>query len=232
MAGVIPWTWSMLESYETCPKQFYEEKIAKSVPPDTDSTYLVWGNEVHKAFELTIGQGVPFPERMKQWEHIAYRCRDMEGDKYVENKLAVNSQLQTCGFWDKDAWNRGLDDFIVIKGSKALTIDWKTGKTKQASGQLETSAARIMAKFSEVKEVHTAFAWLPAGTWTRATFVRDNYNQIWESYYPRIEKMLWSIQHNIWPAKPSGLCSKSKKPGSTYMGCRVTNCPHSENYKK
>lgn len=230
--SVIPWSWSSLEAYETCPKQFYETRIAKSIP-FVETEAILWGNEVHKAFETKIRDDAPWPERMSaKWHAIALSMRSAPGDKFVEKELAVNTQLKICGYWDDDAWNRGKDDLVIVNGSKALTVDWKTGKEKKYSGQLEVSAARIMAKFPEVQTVLSAFAWLATGKWTRATFVRDNYNKIWESYYERVAKMLWSEANNVWPAKPSGLCKRSKKPGSTYPGCPVTNCPHSENYKK
>lgn len=230
--SVIPWSWSTLDSYETCPKLFYEEKIAKTIP-FKETQEIIWGNEVHKAFEQTIRDDAPWPARMSEaWHNIALKFKAAPGDKYVERELGVTAELKPTGFWDADAWNRGKDDITIINGAKAFTGDWKTGKEKKYSGQLEVSALRIMAHHPEVKEVDSAFAWLATGKWTRAKFHRDNYNRMWESYFDRIAKMLWSEQHNIWPAKPSGLCRKSMKPGSTWMGCQVTNCIHSSNYKK
>lgn len=230
--AVIPWSWSSLEAYETCPKKFYEEKIAKTVPPDTDSEYLVWGNEVHAALDKGVSEGIPLPGRTAIYQKYADRFRAAPGVKYTEQKLAVTIDGKPCGFWDAKAWNRGIDDIVIINGSKAFSGDYKTGKEKKHSGQLELSAVRVFAHNPKVEQTSTAFIWLQTGNITKATFVREQVPTILDSYKGRVAKIEWSAEHNIWPAKPSGLCKRSKKPGSTYMGCQVANCPHSEIYKR
>lgn len=232
MNRVLPWSWSNLEAYITCPKRYYEVKIAKSVK-EPEGDHLVWGGEVHKAFELAVGEARPMPDRMKQWQPLANSLRLAPGDKYCELKTAVDYDLEPCDFFDNDnCWNRGVEDLLIINGPVAVDIDYKTGKQKKYSRQLELSAARVFATFPEVKVVNTAYAWLATGKWTRAQFKREQLGELWSGFYQDIENMLWSEQNNVWPAKPSGLCKRSKKPGSTYMGCPVTNCPHSENYKR
>lgn len=231
MAGVLPWSWSTLELYETCPKRFYELKIAKSCK-EPESQHLIWGNEVHTAFELLIKHNEPLPQRMSQWNNIAAKLQAAPGDKYPELALGIDKNLIACDFWDKEGWNRGKEDLVIINGNVAVDLDYKTGKEKQYSKQLDISAARIFANFVDVDIVHTSFVWLETGRFTRATFVRENYYAICESFNDRVAQMLWSEKHNTWPAKPSGLCKRGRKPGSTYMGCPVTNCPHSENFRK
>jgi len=40
---------------------------------------------------------------------------------------------------------------------------------------------------------------------------------LWEPFLDTIEQMKWSLQHDTWPAKPSGLCK---------AWCPVLSCPH------
>lgn len=231
MPSVLPWSWSTLEAYRTCPKRYYEVKIARSCqePP---SEHLTWGNAAHKALEMRVGYDHALPTNMVQWEKLAYSLSNAPGDKYCELKTAVTKDFQPCDFFSPMAWNRGVDDLLIINGSNGLSIDYKTGKEKKYSQQLELSAARSFALFPQLTKISTAFAWLNTGNFTRATFVRDQVSGIWASVQEDIAQMLWSEKHNTWPAKPSGLCKRGRKPGSTYLGCPVTNCPHSENFRK
>lgn len=231
MNNVVPWSWSMLDAYNTCPRQFYEMKIAKNyTQPETEE--LRWGNMVHKALELRVSAGRTLPNNMLMYEPIAAKLSAAPGIKFCEVATAVNYDLQACGFWDKDAWNRGYDDLVITNNDKALTIDYKTGKFKPRNRQLDLSALRIFAKFPNINIVHSAFAYLQTNQWVRATFTRDQYYPLWESFYPQIQDMLWSMDNNTWPMKPSGLCKRSRRPGSTYGGCPVATCPHSEYYRK
>lgn len=231
MASVIPWSWSTLQAYETCPKQYYEKYIAKSYK-EPDSVHLVWGNEVHKAFETAVTYAQPLPNNMTQWNNIARILTNAPGTKYCEMKTAVNAEFLPTDFFGADCWNRGVDDLLIINGEKGATFDYKTGKEQKGSDQLALSAARAFAKFPQLKTLHAAYIWLQTGAFSKAIYTREDVPDIWERLIPRVQKMMWSEQHNVWPPKPSGLCQRSKKPGSTYMGCPVTNCPHSASYKK
>lgn len=73
------WTYSQLEKFETCPKQFYHVRVSKDVTePPTDATK--WGERVHTAFEHRILNGTALPEGMGQWEGIATKIASMKGD--------------------------------------------------------------------------------------------------------------------------------------------------------
>lgn len=231
MAGVIPFSWSTLSAYETCAKQFYEKYIAKSFK-EPEAQHLIWGNEVHKAFEVAVTYKQALPTSMQQWNHIAKTLTNAPGTKYCELKTAVNAEFLPTDFWAADCWNRGVEDLLIVNGSKGATFDYKTGKEQKGSDQLALSAARAFAKFPQLETLHSAYIWLQTGNISKAIYRREDVADIWERMLPRVQKMLWSMEHNIWPPKPSGLCQRSKKPGSTYMGCPVTNCIHSANYKK
>lgn len=231
MRSVIPWSFSMLEAYDTCPRAFYELKLAKNYKEDNDAVYLQWGNEVHKKLEDRVKIGRPLPDNMKQWEPIALSIVRAPGDKYCESELAFTKDLLPCGFWDAACWNRGKDDVIIVNYKTAANIDYKTGKKKNNQLQLELAAARTMTMFPEVEKVITSFAWLQTKEWTRAIYTRDDLNRLWDTFRSKVADLEWSEKNNTWPAKPSGLCKRSRKPGSTYMGCIVASCPHSEYYR-
>lgn len=233
MAGVLPFSWSSLESYDTCPRAYYEIKIAKNYKEDQNKDYLLWGNAVHTAMELRVRDAVPLPENMKQWEGLASRLANAPGKIICEGETAITADLKPTGYWDADCWNRGKDDVVIINGPNAVNIDYKTGKPKtKVTRQLELSSLRVFIKYPEVEKISAAFAWMSNNTWSRAVYTREDIPAIAKHFEGAVGNMLWSQEKNAWPAKPSGLCRKSRKPGSTYGGCIVASCPHSEFYKR
>ncbi len=227
---ILPWTWSDYEAYHTCPKQFYELSFRREYK-QIEHESSIWGGEVHDALEGYV-LGTPLAPRMAQFQPLMTKVMAAPGDKYPERRLAVDSNLQACDYKDPAAWNRGKEDLLIVNGDKALSIDWKTGKKKPHSRQLELSACRVMAAEPEVQVVTTAFAWVATQEWTRAIYHRKDLPYLWEGFFEGVAQMLWSHENNTWPAKPSGLCKKSKRPGSTYAGCPVANCPHSEFFRR
>jgi len=86
------WTYSHLDKFETCPKQFYHGNVARDyVSQPTEATK--WGERVHTAFENWINEGTPLPEGMTQWQPIADKIAAMPGEKNAEGKIAIDRNL-------------------------------------------------------------------------------------------------------------------------------------------
>jgi hypothetical protein len=121
------WTYSQLDSFESCPKKFYHLKVIRDiVEPPTEHT--VWGTTVHTAFENFILHGELLPEGMTQWQPIADKIAKLGGKKHAELKFAIDKNFQPADW--KEAWSRGIADLVVINGKKAVVMDYKTGKRK------------------------------------------------------------------------------------------------------
>ncbi len=196
------WTYSHLEKFATCPKQFYHSNVAKDfVSPPTEAT--IWGERVHTAFENRVKEGTPLPEGMQQWEPIAKKLESIEGNKLPEVKLAVSRAFQPAD-WN-NAWSRGIADLVINKGDKALVFDYKTGKRKP-SEQLHLYAAYVFAHYPEVKQVKTNFIWLKEKKTDAKEFHKDEAPAIWREFLPKVHKLESAYERDSWPAKPSGLC--------------------------
>lgn len=228
--SVIPASFSSIEAYQTCPRQFYELKIAKNFV-EQPSEAVLWGKAVHKALEERGKYNKPLPPHMAKYEAIAAKIERAPGEKFYEHELAVTIDLQPTGFYDDDCYVRGVEDVLIINNTKALSSDHKTGRKKPKSRQLELSALRVFSNFPKVQEVYTVFNWLASDPveYTTKKYHRSQMESLWQPFVNDINQMLWSEQHNVWPAKPSGLCKKSRS--SSYQGCIVATCPHSQFYK-
>lgn len=216
MRSVVPWSWSSYSAYDTCPRRFYEVKIAKTVVEE-ESDEILWGNTVHKALENRIKDGTPLPPAMSKFNRYSEQIARSPGDKYPELELAVTLALEPTAFDAPDAWARGVGDIVIINGRKAFAGDYKTGKVKPKSQQLDLMAVLTLANFPEIQELSTTFLWLQFGTLTNKTYNRADAEQIWDVFRQGVREMEWSERNNTWPAKPSGLCR---------AWCPVLSCPH------
>ena len=224
MARIIPWSFSSWSAYQTCPRQFYELRIVKSIvePP---SHQIIWGNEVHKSLEDLAKLGTPVPKTMQHMEPVVQRLLSAPGENHAEMELACDENLKPTGFWDKETWVRGKGDLVKLNGTKGAVFDYKTGKKKPNSLQLDLMAVLAFAKFPTLETLSTCFVWFqdPSRP-TIARYHRDRAPALLEQFIPGVEDMLWSYAEDVWPAKPSGLCRPNPRTG--FAGCPVTSCPH------
>jgi len=196
------WTYSRLDAFTTCPRQFYHKSVIKDVA-DPPTVHTKWGHDVHEALEHAVRDGKDLPQGMTQWAPIVAKFRAAPGDKLLEYKFAVGRDMQPAA-WD-DAWSRGIADGVIINGTKALTFDWKTGKRKPTD-QLSLYAAYIFAHYEEVQTVATSFVWLKENKLDNAKFERRDLGAIWDNLMPRIVRLERAYEKDEWQPKPSGLC--------------------------
>jgi hypothetical protein len=197
------WTYSQLEKFETCPKQFYHVRVARDVSePPTE--HIKWGEVVHKAMEERVMNGTPLPEGMEHWESIASKLANLPGEKYAEYKMNIDKSFNKSSW--REAWSRGIADLLVVNGDKAAVFDHKTGKRK-VTEQIMLYAGYTFAEFPEVDEVTTVFVWLKEKKLDKEVFTRADVPKIWNEFLPRVTKLEKAYETDKWPAKPSGLCN-------------------------
>jgi len=196
------WTYSQLDSFETCPKKFYHLKVAKDyIDPPHESS--IWGTRVHEAFEHFILDGTPLPEGMDQWQPFADKLARLKGEKLCEKQMAIDKNFQPADW--KQAWSRGIADLIVLQGKRALVADYKTGKRKPTE-QLDLYAAYTFHHYPEVEEVTTMLIWLKEKKIDRKEFHRDDVSEVWQKLLPRTQRLERAYETDEWPARSSGLC--------------------------
>jgi CRISPR/Cas system-associated exonuclease Cas4 (RecB family) len=218
------WSISALSAYETCPKRYYMVSIAKKFS-DPPSEAMTWGSNVHKAFEEYLRNGKPFPVGMKNLEVMAQQfgaAGKQADEELVETKIALNAELEPVTYFAKDVWVRSVVDYGIINfaKSKAMVIDWKTGKKKSNDDQLALMGGMLMALDERIDEVDSTFVWLqePKGRqMEKLTYRREDMGAIWGRFLPRVERFQESFKKDDYPARPSGLCRRY---------CPVTSCPH------
>ena len=203
--NVVPWSYSSLTAFETCPKRFKLTRFDKLVSePPTDAT--IWGNEVHKALELaTLGDKV-LGDKFKQYQPIVDKLRANPDKRLVEYKFGLTRALRPTEFFGKDVWVRGVIDYALVQPKLAIVLDHKTGKPKVDHDQLRLFAAVAFSAFPYVEKVRTGYLWLAYNKTDSKVFTKDDLPEIWGDFGTRVQRMEHAFKTGDFPPKPSGLC--------------------------
>lgn len=200
------WSYSSLTAYEACPRKFYLTRVTGEVI-EPQGGAAAYGSSVHEAIESYILHGTPMPLSMRRFKGVVDKVLSRAtGTLLVEHKIALTDTLQLTDWDASDAWVRGIIDFGVVSGERALIVDWKTGKVRPDSDQLKLFAALMFSVYDNIETCHTGFVWLRHNEVTRQTFHRSDVDAIWRAFAPRVLRMQKSYEDGIWPARPGGLC--------------------------
>jgi hypothetical protein len=203
--GVLPWSYSSLTAFETCPRRYHLTRITKEVrEAQTEAT--THGNEVHKAMELHIKGEKPMPEKYAAYRKIAERAKMEPGKKLVEFKFGLTASFRPTEFFAKDVWCRGVIDYAAITPKSASVLDWKTGKPKVDTDQLKLFAAVTFATNPYITSVKTGYIWLGHGKISVEKFKKEDTPAIWNEFTPRVIRMVKAQEQDRFPPNPSGLC--------------------------
>lgn len=202
-----PWSYSSLNDFETCPRRFYEMRVAKRVK-DTESEHMADGNAVHKSLELYVQHGRPLPEKHERFKPVADIVLATPGTKQAELSFGLTQSLQPTDFFARDVWVRGKLDLTITNGTKAIVLDWKTGKVKTDPSQLDLFAAAAFALNPALTHVKAGYVWLAHGSVTNEKYTRDRVEPIWLDFRRRAGRIAQAARENEYVPKPSGLCRK------------------------
>lgn len=211
-----PWSYSSLTKYETCPRQYHQVRVLKKFK-DEQGEAARWGTRAHEAFEKRIRDKEPLPHDLAPWEELAAPFDTAKGVLHAETEMAVTKALVPCEWDAPDVWARGIIDLLLVDGTTARAYDWKTGKKKADDSQLKLFSVMAMAHYPEVNVVKTNYVWLKTGEMTPATYRREEFHPIWQSFLPRLRRLELAYEQDKWEPRPSGLCNG---------WCPCTDCEH------
>ena len=200
-------SYSSIKLYENCPLRYFRQRVLKDVV-DEGGEASKHGERVHEFLENRLKSNSLLPQEVAHYEPL---CASVEriskgGELHIEKELVLSDNLTPTGWSDADAWIRSILDILVINGSMAIVMDWKTGKRKADQFQMQLFAAQVFKHFPEVTVVKTSLVWLKTMEIDTETYMRTHVNPIWADIMKRIQRIHSSLEHDNWPAKPSGLC--------------------------
>lgn len=199
-------SYSSIKQYENCPYRYFRQRIVKDIV-DEGGEASKYGERVHSFLENRL-KGTDLPSEVASYEPL---CKSIEaiaegGTLLVEQELTLNDELKPTGWWDADAWLRSKLDVLVLRGNHAYVMDWKTGKRKADFFQMQLFAVQVLKHYPDIQHVHTSLVWLKNMEMDTEVYSRPNTNAVWADIMQRIHRIYQSLEHDNWPAKPSGLC--------------------------
>jgi len=204
-ANVVPWSFSSLQAYETCPRRFKIIRLQKLIT-EPQSEAILWGNEVHKALELaTLGTKALGP-KFQQYQPIVDRITSKPGKRLVEFKFGLTKSLQPTEFFGRDVWVRGVIDYGLLTPKIGVALDWKTGKPKSDDDQLKLFAGVMLKTYPYLERVKTGYVWLAHNQVNTQDFTQEDVPGIWAEFAGRVHRMEKSLATDDFPPNPSGLC--------------------------
>lgn len=208
------WSFSALELFTTCARKYHEERITKSVV-DEDTEAKSEGLRQHKHFEDRLGPGkVALPEYMAQHEGFMRGIEAKAVSIQVERKVALNAQLQPCGFFDRDCWWRGVIDVeATLPDGSVVIVDYKTGKPHNKVRQLHLFAIHAFVRGAPLAEC--MFYWTRTLTTSKIVLPQTQFGPLLKGIVPDLREYVDAFKFDIWPPKPNGLCQNH---------CAVTEC--------
>lgn len=217
MANRGAWSYTSLQKFLTCPRQYEATYITKIIK-FTETPATRWGNEVHKAMENAVGKGTPLPANMKHYQEVVDFFRSKPGQKYTEISMGLKKDGTPCGFWDDGVDVRGKIDLLIIDGDRAWVVDYKTGKPKDDPLQLRLFALFVFHTYPHIKKVRSMYVWLGENKKVdKLDYLSDQLDDLWTDFDREIATLDAAYEVGVFNPKPSGLCKAH---------CGVTTCEY------
>ena len=200
-------SYSAIKTYENCPYRYYRQRVVKDIV-DQGGEASKYGERIHKYLEDRLNGSGLLPAEVQHYEVL---CQAVEqaatgGQLLIEQELCLNETLSPTGWWDPDAWLRSKLDILILKGADANVMDWKSGKRYPDFFQMQVFAAQVFKHYPEVQRVKTSLVWLKDMAMDTEQYTRIDMNVLWAEIMARIRRIYDSLEHDNWPARPSGLC--------------------------
>jgi hypothetical protein len=212
-----PWSFTALQDFENCPKQFLEVKLNKRFPfIETKETQ--WGKQVHKHFENYLVHGASLPADLLTHKEFLDDFMAQPGELAGEERIALDRNLNSCPYFGDDLiWWRGQVDARKRDRERGFShiLDHKTGKQKADLDQLKQFAMHEFLTQPEIHTVKVEYYWTQTKAATGATFERSQMVVILRDLTSRLNRFADACLTDTFTPKQSGLCAG---------WCPVTDC--------
>ena len=179
------YSYSSLSLFKDCPYKFYRTYVLKDYKET--NKFMDKGIDFHKTIAEHIMHDAPAPApELTPKDNILdilKQIRVLTNGQFplVEQKVAVDRQMKSVDYWDKNAVFRGAWDCVpMIKDGEMTIIDWKSGKMWDYSFQGVAYAALGFAIFPEVHTVKVVFDHLKLGRQEPQYLKKKDTDIVWD----------------------------------------------------
>lgn len=207
-----PWSSPQLDSFSTCPHQYYHTRVLCDVDPVATDLARA-GQSFVEALSQALATGVT-PDKLRRFVPLVEMLRALPGKASINTVLAVDERFSQCTA-DK-AWLKSKVHYIRATEKEALLFEWRTG-AKEPNDALKLSAALYFCLNPVCESLQCQTIWFRANKIERNKYTRADMGNLFKQFIPVYERFRSAHEHNEWPAQPCGLCKKY---------CNVKDCKY------
>ena len=194
-------SFSRLQDFEKCKylaKLKYVDKVQeplRQLPQGKTEFANDRGTRVHDGAELYVRGGVELLPELKTFSADFEELRTLfsKGSVALEGEWAVNTSWEPVAWDSNDAWCRMKLDALVLEGTKARVIDYKTGKrygnevkhTEQ--GQIYQLGAFM--RYPDLENIDVEFWYVDLGEKDVKKYTRTQGMAYFDKYHNRLLAM-------------------------------------------
>ena len=210
------WSYSSLKQYTNCPKQYHEIRVLKNYTVKENEA-MMYGKEVHTALENYVRDGVELAKNYQRFKPFVDPLIKIKGDKYPEYEMALTHTKEPCDFHDENRWVRGIADLLIVDGTHAFVVDYKTGSKKYPDPkQLRLMSLMVFTLFPDVQKIKGALFFIMHNSIVEETYFRKDMDKSWSMFDQSLKRLEMSYDNDTWQANPTPLCG----------WCSVESCEH------
>ena len=145
------YSYSSLNLYNTCPQQFYRKYRAKDMLPYVGKEAAA-GTDVHEAIEHALKTRSPLPTHLEVFEESISSVRSKINCARIEQVIYLDEAFRFSVTRPERGFVAKLDVLLISEdGTRAVVMDWKTGKPREDTLQHDCYALAVMRAFPQVK---------------------------------------------------------------------------------
>lgn len=216
------WSYSSLTLFDQCGLKYYHLRVAKDIV-EPEAEHLRYGNELHKAAEVHIKDGVELPPQFKFIQPYMEKVKSLPGNKLTEHKLGLridNGKIVPCGFFAKDVWFRGVIDLLSLDNvnNVGYLIDYKTGKSDYADTlQLELMSSLVFLHFGQVHKIKAGLMFVVAKDFVTRKYEAQQKLTVFSKLDNILQRREKAYETGVFNPKQNFTCKKF---------CSVLSCNH------
>lgn len=204
--AVFTWSYSSLKEYQNCPKKYHEIRVLKNYTVK-ETEQMRYGTEVHKALEDYVRDGVELAKNYQRFKPFVDKLISIPGEKYCEYEMALTYNREPCDFKSEDRWVRGIADLVIVDGSHAFIVDYKTGSNKYPDPkQLRLMALMLFTYFPDVKKIKAGLLFVMKNSFVSEEYHRKDMDKSWAMFEQPLKRLETSYDNDKWQANPTPLC--------------------------
>lgn len=201
----VPWSFSALERFEGCARQYGAINVKKAYP-FVESQAMKDGKTTHKLLEDYVQLGKELPSGLMHIKTIIDIVTKGAERVSGEQDIAFTHMLQPCGTFDNDVSYRGKIDLLSLRKDAAFVLDYKTSsQPREGDEQIIWMGIAVLLKYPQYNVVHGMFIYTKHEP-RRIAVKRADIQEHVDRMIPRLLRLKEAKSTNTFLPTPGWMC--------------------------